>query len=58
MTRQVGAVIAAILTIVSLLGASLVNPSVAHAVQTPGYTVSNILVNNKALAAGQNNLPP
>ena len=54
MTRQVGAVIAAILTIVSLLGASLVNPSVAHAVQTPGYTVSNILVNNKALAAGQN----
>ena len=54
MTRQVGAVIAAILTIVSLLGASLVNPSVAHAVQTPGYTVSNIVVNNKALAAGQN----
>ena len=54
MTRQLGAVIAAILTIVSLLGASLVNPSVAHAVQTPGYTVSNILVNNKALAAGQN----
>ena len=54
MTWQVGAVIAAILTIVSLLGASLVNPSVAHAVQTPGYTVSNILVNNKALAAGQN----
>ena len=54
MTRQLGAVIAAILTIVSLLGASLVNPSVAHAVQTPGYTVSNIVVNNKALAAGQN----
>ena len=54
MTRQIGAVIAAILTIVSLLGASLVNPSVAHAVQTPGYTVSNIVVNNKALAAGQN----
>ena len=54
MTRQLGAVIAVILTIVSLLGASLVNPSVAHAVQTPGYTVSNILVNNKALAAGQN----
>ena len=54
MTRQVRAVIAAILTIVSLLGASLVNPSVAHAVQTPGYTVSNIVVNNKALAAGQN----
>ena len=54
MTRQLGAVIAGILTIVSLLGASLVNPSVAHAVQTPGYTVSNIVVNNKALAAGQN----
>lgn len=54
MTRQLGAVIAAILTIVSLLGVSLVNPSVAHAVQTPGYTVSNIVVNNKALAAGQN----
>ena len=54
MTWQLGAVIAAILTIVSLLGASLVNPSVAHAVQTPGYTVSNIVVNNKALAAGQN----
>jgi len=54
MTRQVRAVIAAILTIVSLLGASLVYPSVAHAVQTPGYTVSNIVVNNKALAAGQN----
>ena len=54
MTRQLGAVIAVILTIVSLLGASLVNPSVAHAVQTPGYTVSNIVVNNKALAAGQN----
>ena len=54
MTRQLGAVIAAILTIVSLLGASLVNSSVAHAVQTPGYTVSNIVVNNKALAAGQN----
>ena len=54
MTRQLGAVIAAILTIVSLLGALLVNPSVAHAVQTPGYTVSNIVVNNKALAAGQN----
>ena len=54
MTRQLGALIAGILTIVSLLGASLVNPSVAHAVQTPGYTVSNIVVNNKALAAGQN----